>query len=152
MSTTAGVPDVAELLQRVPALPENGRALLSLVAVDDLARLLATLARATRAIPLGTVHHAAHPHPPILREFVALLGETLGLPVPQHGLALDDYLTRLHTTPGKVSAHQAERGSPPAPKGADATDAVSEVTAPPDVFHVKHSRGAEDPQVSRPTP
>ncbi|MDF2271403.1 NAD-dependent epimerase/dehydratase family protein [Streptomyces coacervatus] len=101
------VPALAELLQRVPALPENGRARLSLVAVDDLARLLATLARASEALPPGTVHHAAHPHTPTLREFVALLGDTLGLPVPQDGLTLDDYLTRLRQTPGRASAHQA---------------------------------------------
>jgi len=101
------VPSIAELLRRVPALPEDGRARLSLVAVDDLAGLLATLARAPGRVPPGTVHHAAHPHTPTLREFVTLLGDTLGLPVPADGLALDDYLARLHETPGKVSAHQA---------------------------------------------
>ncbi|MGW2723624.1 NAD-dependent epimerase/dehydratase family protein [Streptomyces sp. NPDC001492] len=101
------VPGVTELLRRVPALPGNGRARLSLVAVDDLARLLATLARTPEHVPPGTVHHAAHPHAPTLREFVALLGETLGIPAPQDGLALDDYLTRLRTAPGRVSAHQA---------------------------------------------
>jgi nucleoside-diphosphate-sugar epimerase len=101
------VPAVAELLRRVPALPEGGRARLSLVAVDDLARLLATLARAPERVPPGTVHHAAHPHAPTLRDFVTLLGDTLGLPVPRDGLALDDYLARLRETPGRVSAHQA---------------------------------------------
>ncbi|MFF4505587.1 NAD-dependent epimerase/dehydratase family protein [Streptomyces sp. NPDC001401] len=103
------VPSVAELLQRVPALPENGRARLSLVAVDDLARLLATLARTPEHVPPGTVHHAAHPHAPTLRDLVVLLGDTLGLPAPQDGLALDDYLARLRETPGRVSAHQARQ-------------------------------------------
>lgn len=101
------VPSVAELLRRVGALPEDGRARLSLVAVADLARLLATLARTPDLVPPGTTHHAAHPHTPTLREFVSLLGETLGLPVPTQGLALDDYLARLGKAPGKVSAHQA---------------------------------------------
>jgi nucleoside-diphosphate-sugar epimerase len=101
------VPAVAELLRRVPALPEDGRARLSLVAVDDLARLLATLARAPERVPGGTAHHAAHPQAPALREFVELLGATLGLPVPAAGLPLDDYLARLREAPGKVSAHQA---------------------------------------------
>jgi nucleoside-diphosphate-sugar epimerase len=101
------VPSLAELLRRVQALPEDGRARLSLVAVDDLARLLATLARTPDLLPPGTTHHAAHPYAPSLREFVSLLGETLGLPVPTEGLALDDYLARLRETPGKVSAHQA---------------------------------------------
>lgn len=101
------VPSIAELLQRVPALPEDGRARLSLVAVDDLARLLAAHARSPERVPRGTVHHAAHPHAPSLREFVSLLGDTLGLPVPTEGLALGDYLARLREAPGRVSAHQA---------------------------------------------
>ncbi|WP_123966246.1 hypothetical protein [Streptomyces sp. TLI_185] len=176
------VPAIGELLQRVPALPENGRARLSLVAVDDLARLPATLARTPEHIPPGTVHHAAHPHAPTLREFVTLLGETHGLPVPQDGLALHDHLTRLHTTPGRVSAHQAgllaeDRwhrsplvphrlhtrtpdpdtgpGSARQPRGTGRRwhrRRRPPVTPQPYVFHVKHSRGAEDPQVSRPTP
>ncbi len=45
--------------------------------------LPATLARTPEHVPPGTVHHAAHPHAPTLREFVTLLGETLGLPVPR---------------------------------------------------------------------
>ncbi|WP_406443824.1 NAD-dependent epimerase/dehydratase family protein [Streptomyces sp. NBC_01613] len=101
------VPAIAELLRRVPALPEDGRARLSLVAVDDLARLLTTLALTPGRVPPGTAHHAAHPHALTLREFVTLLGDTLGLPVPTDGLALDDYLARLRETPGRVSAHQA---------------------------------------------
>ncbi|MFR0358773.1 NAD-dependent epimerase/dehydratase family protein [Streptomyces sediminimaris] len=101
------VPSIAELLRRVPALPEDGTARLSLVAVGDLARLLAALASRPERVPHGTVHHAAHPHAPTLREFVSLLGDTLGLPVPSKGLPLGDYLARLREAPGKVSAHQA---------------------------------------------
>ncbi|MFJ9540112.1 NAD-dependent epimerase/dehydratase family protein [Streptomyces sp. NPDC101225] len=101
------VPSVAELLRRVPALPGDGTARLSLVAVDDLGRLLAVLARVPERVPSRSVHHAAHPHAPTLREFVSLLGDTVGLPVPTEVLALDSYLARLRDAPGKVSAHQA---------------------------------------------
>ena len=101
------VPSIAELLRRVPALPGDGSARQSLVAVDDLARLLAVLAWTPERIPPRSVHHAAHPHAPTLREFVSLLGDTVGLPVPTEVLALDDYLARLQEAPGRVSAHQA---------------------------------------------
>ncbi|MEU5098295.1 NAD-dependent epimerase/dehydratase family protein [Streptomyces sp. NPDC020996] len=101
------VPSLAELLDRVPALPEDGRARLSLVAVGDLARLLAALARDPGLAAPGTVHHAAHPDTLTLREFTGLLGDTLGLPVPSAGLPLDAYLARLAEAPGTVSAHQA---------------------------------------------
>ncbi|MHC3470247.1 NAD-dependent epimerase/dehydratase family protein [Streptomyces sp. 7R007] len=101
------VPGIAELLARVPALPGDGTALLSLVAVADLARLLAVLARTPDLVAPGGVHHAAHPHTLTLRGFATLLGAALDLPVPSAGLPLDAYLTRLAETPGTVSAHQA---------------------------------------------
>lgn len=100
------VPGIAELLERVPALPEGGRARLSLVPVDDLARLLATLARTPRPDLAGTVHHAAHPDTLTLRRFLVLLGDVLGLPLPTAHLALDDYLTLLRGTSGAITPHQ----------------------------------------------
>ncbi|MEV5597007.1 NAD-dependent epimerase/dehydratase family protein [Streptomyces sp. NPDC052496] len=56
------VPALAELLGRVPARWDGGRGLLSMVVVDDLARLFARLALAAYGIP-GGVHHASHPTP-----------------------------------------------------------------------------------------
>lgn len=77
------VPAVTELQQHVPALPENGRARLSLVAVDHLARLLATPARTPEHVPPAPcTTPPAQPHASTRREFVSLLDETLGLPVP----------------------------------------------------------------------
>ncbi|WP_341722316.1 NAD-dependent epimerase/dehydratase family protein [Streptomyces rimosus] len=71
------VPALAELLGRVPARWDGGRGLLSVVAVEDLARLFVRLALgpygtsgtpgtsgapASSGIPRG-IHHASHPTP-----------------------------------------------------------------------------------------
>ncbi|MFD0316404.1 NAD-dependent epimerase/dehydratase family protein [Streptomyces flavalbus] len=101
------VPLLAELLRRVPALVGHGRARLSVVAVADLGRLLATLALDPAAVPEGSVHHAGHPDPVTLRDLVRELGRTVGLPVPEDGLDVAPYLERLAAVPGRASAHQA---------------------------------------------
>ncbi|MGV9266405.1 NAD-dependent epimerase/dehydratase family protein [Kitasatospora sp. NPDC003701] len=56
------VPCLAELTRRVPARWDGGAALLSLVAVEDLARLVAGLAVGPDPAP-GGIHHAGHPEP-----------------------------------------------------------------------------------------
>ncbi|MFB8775448.1 NAD-dependent epimerase/dehydratase family protein [Streptomyces broussonetiae] len=101
------VPMIADMLRRVPALVEDGRARLSFVAVDDLGRLLAALALDPAAVPAGSVHHAAHPEPVTLRGFVRELGRTLGLPVPADGLDTESYVRRLDAEPGRATGHQA---------------------------------------------
>ncbi|CAL9286845.1 NAD-dependent epimerase/dehydratase family protein [Streptomyces sp. SudanB182_2057] len=55
------VPAFAELAERVPPRWLGGSGLLSLVDVDDLARL--AVAAAVAEIPVRGVHHAAHPVP-----------------------------------------------------------------------------------------
>ncbi|MCW5253051.1 NAD-dependent epimerase/dehydratase family protein [Streptomyces sp. SHP 1-2] len=93
------VPALARLLCRTPLLPDGGRARLSLVAVDDLARLLAVLARTPGALPPGTVHHAAHPDTVTLRGLAGMLAAVLGVPEPGAGVSCDAYLALLRGTP-----------------------------------------------------
>ncbi|MGK5628460.1 NAD-dependent epimerase/dehydratase family protein [Streptomyces sp. URMC 123] len=100
------VPLIAELLERVPAWVDGGRALLSLVAVDDLARLIAALALdAERPLP-GGVRHAAHPRPVTFRSFLTLLTEHVGLALPTADLSLDQYGARLSRTEGRATPRQ----------------------------------------------
>ncbi|MFF4604375.1 NAD-dependent epimerase/dehydratase family protein [Streptomyces sp. NPDC001339] len=101
------VPVITELLRRVPAWVDGGRALLSLVAVDDLARLLATLALTAvdAALPTG-VYHAAHPDPVPFSELLTLLARHTGLPLPADDLTYDEYVTRLHQVPGRATERQ----------------------------------------------
>ncbi|NKI44374.1 NAD-dependent epimerase/dehydratase family protein [Streptomyces physcomitrii] len=100
------VPALAELLHRVPALPAEGRALLSFVAVDDLAALLTELALSPDDLTPG-IQHAAHPDPVPLHEFAALLTRHLGLAAPTASLTAEQYLDRVRDTPGRVTPHQA---------------------------------------------
>lgn len=101
------VPAVAELLGRVPAWCDGGRALLSMIAVDDLARLLTAAAMSyDPVLPPGTVHHANHPEPVSLRDLLIELCLGVGLPLPQEDLTYEDYRGRLAAVPGWVTERQ----------------------------------------------
>ncbi|MGW6565649.1 NAD-dependent epimerase/dehydratase family protein [Streptomyces sp. NPDC054975] len=99
------VPALAELVARVPARWDGGRGLLSLVDVDDLARLIATLATSADAPPSG-VHHASHPRPVSNGALMTELA-TLGiLPAPEEDWPWDTCVAHLHATPGRMSERQ----------------------------------------------
>ncbi|GCD45121.1 NAD-dependent epimerase/dehydratase family protein [Streptomyces paromomycinus] len=110
------VPALAELLHRVPARWDGGRGLLSVVAVEDLARLFVRLALAPGGVP-GGVHHASHPTPVRNGDLMdTLIGHGV-LPrptatAPHDGpgsgpdLSWDACLERLAAVPGRVSARQ----------------------------------------------
>lgn len=101
------VPALAELLDRVPARWDGGRGLLSVVAVDDLARLFARLALAPHDTPAG-VHHASHPAPvrngDLMDTLIAhdVFGPVANLPE----LSWEECLARLRDCPGRVSERQ----------------------------------------------
>ncbi|MDT9690275.1 NAD(P)-dependent oxidoreductase [Streptomyces sp. P9(2023)] len=99
------VPALAELLDRVPARWDGGRGLLSMVDVDDLAGLIATLATSPDAPPPG-IHHASHPDPvsngALLKELAALDI----LPAPQEDWPWDACVSQLQSNPGRVSERQ----------------------------------------------
>ncbi|MEO3755850.1 NAD(P)-dependent oxidoreductase [Streptomyces sp. B6B3] len=103
------VPALAELVRRVPGRWDGGRGLLSLVAVDDLGRLVAAAATAD-AVPAG-VYHAAHPEPVRCGDLLAALVERRILPPPggadgaEH-LPWDACLRRLRASRGRVSERQ----------------------------------------------
>ncbi|MCD9878202.1 NAD-dependent epimerase/dehydratase family protein [Streptomyces guryensis] len=77
-------PAFAELTRRVPPEWDGGAGLLSLVDVDDLARLAA--AAVTVGTPVRGVHHAAHPVPVASGRLRRVLAE-LGLAEPARGHA-----------------------------------------------------------------
>ncbi|MFB7468807.1 NAD-dependent epimerase/dehydratase family protein [Streptomyces sp. NPDC056224] len=56
------VPAYAAYVQAVPALWDGGRGLHSVVAVEDLARLIVRIGRGAR-LPEGSIWHAGHPDP-----------------------------------------------------------------------------------------
>lgn len=99
------VPALAELLQRVPARWDGGRGLLSIVDVDDLARLIATLATSPTAPPPG-IHHASHPHPVSSGDLMAELTALDILPAADEDWPWSTCLEQLHAIPGRVSERQ----------------------------------------------
>ncbi|WP_244409272.1 NAD-dependent epimerase/dehydratase family protein [Streptomyces albofaciens] len=129
------VPALAELLGRVPARWDGGRGLLSVVAVEDLARLFVRLALApydtpgtpgasitsttpntstttgipgTPGIPSG-VYHASHPTPVSNGDLMdTLLAHDVfpDAPAALPDLSWSDCLQRLEAVPGRVSERQ----------------------------------------------
>ncbi|MFJ5680519.1 NAD-dependent epimerase/dehydratase family protein [Streptomyces sp. NPDC093097] len=100
------VPTIVELMRRVPAWVDGGRALLSLVAVDDLARLLAVLALSPPETPTAGTHHAAHPDPIAFRDLLGHLSRHLGVPTPVEDGSYEDYVARLSQVPGRATERQ----------------------------------------------
>lgn len=101
------VPALRELVERVPARWDGGRALSSAVDVGDLARLVAAQARAgpDHALPPG-VYHASHPVPVRNKDLMARLAELGVLPPVTDDWPLERCLRRLRETPGRISERQ----------------------------------------------
>lgn len=99
------VPGLRELLRRVPARWDGGRGQLSLVAVEDLARLITALATAPDAVPSGTFH-AGHPVPVRCGELLARLAELDVLPSVTDDWTWEQCLQRLREVPGRISERQ----------------------------------------------
>ncbi|WP_431961804.1 NAD-dependent epimerase/dehydratase family protein [Actinacidiphila sp. bgisy160] len=94
------VPRLVRTLTALPVSVDGGRALLSLVAVEDLAAAIAALAVAGWGpVPGGEVHHVAHPEPVAVRELAAALTEHLGVPAPVAGLTYGEALELLAGRP-----------------------------------------------------
>ncbi|MFJ8111535.1 NAD-dependent epimerase/dehydratase family protein [Streptomyces sp. NPDC096132] len=100
------VPALRELVERVPAAWDGGRALLTVVDVGDLGRLIAAVAVGARAVPPG-VYHAGHPEPVRIGDLLAELA-THGVlpPRPDADWPLPVCLERLRETPGRASERQ----------------------------------------------
>ncbi|MFF7266249.1 NAD-dependent epimerase/dehydratase family protein [Streptomyces sp. NPDC008159] len=99
------VPALAELRERVPARWDGGRAMLSLVDVDDLARLITTLATA-RDAPASGVYHASHPLPVTNGDLMAELTALDVLPAAEEDWPWATCLDRLRSVPGRMSERQ----------------------------------------------
>ncbi|GKQ41676.1 NAD(P)-dependent oxidoreductase [Streptomyces sp. A012304] len=100
------VPGLRELVERVPAEWDGGRALLSVVDVGDLARLIAAVAVGPHPVPPG-VHHAAHPDPVRVGDLLAALSAQGVLPPrPSADWPWSTCLERLRATPGRASERQ----------------------------------------------
>lgn len=73
------VPELINLIQLLGDLPNTDHVRLSTIAVDDLARALTGLVTRSDSLPPGTVLHANHPTPTVLRTMIDTVTTNLGL-------------------------------------------------------------------------
>ncbi|HMJ16308.1 MAG TPA: NAD-dependent epimerase/dehydratase family protein [Polyangiaceae bacterium] len=92
------IPAFARLLLGLPFWINGGHARLSVIAVDELARLIAAWCRSSGAARVG-VYHANFPEPVSVREIGATLASSLGLPLPSEEVDFDELMTRLNAPP-----------------------------------------------------
>ncbi|KJY42032.1 autoregulator biosynthesis protein [Streptomyces sp. NRRL B-1568] len=101
------LPAVQDAVRRVPALWDGGRGLLSLVDVDDLARLIARIATVPAAQALAPgVYHAGHPRPVPSGEWIAAMAARGLVEQPVRDWPLDRCLAELRGRPGGVTERQ----------------------------------------------
>ncbi|MEU9481047.1 NAD(P)-dependent oxidoreductase [Streptomyces sp. NPDC048191] len=100
------VPALRELVERVPAVWDGDRALLSVVDVGDLGRLIAAVAVGGAVVPSGT-YHASHPEPVRVGDLLTELAAHQVLPArPGADWPWPVCLERLRRAPGRVSERQ----------------------------------------------
>lgn len=73
------VPELVKLIRLLSGLPHDDQVRLSTIAVDDLAGVLAGLVTHADALPPGTVLHANHPTPTVLRTMIDTVVSNIGL-------------------------------------------------------------------------
>jgi nucleoside-diphosphate-sugar epimerase len=73
------VPELIKLIKLLGDLPNADHVKVSTIAVDDLARALTGLVTRSDALPPGTVLHANHPAPTVLRTMIDTVTRNVGL-------------------------------------------------------------------------
>lgn len=96
------VPALLRLLREVPATVDGGRARMSVVAVDDLARAIVGVA----ASGLTGVHHVNHPRPVTMRELLDRLGRHIGCRRPTRDIDRATHRELLREARFPLSDHQ----------------------------------------------
>jgi 2-alkyl-3-oxoalkanoate reductase len=85
------------LLRTIGGLPDGGPALQSVIDVDDLAQIVAMLARSGWDLAPGQVFHACHPEPVSVAGLAATVAGTLGVDLPMRPVPLGQAGLRLGT-------------------------------------------------------
>ncbi|MEV0887794.1 NAD(P)-dependent oxidoreductase [Streptomyces microflavus] len=99
------VPVLGQLLKAVPALWDAGKAMLSLVGVEELARLIVHTGL-TGALPAGRVWHAGHPEPVRTAELLSALDRHGILAAPVDAIPWQACRERLSLSGGVPSERQ----------------------------------------------
>ncbi|MGW0763016.1 NAD-dependent epimerase/dehydratase family protein [Streptomyces sp. NPDC002814] len=97
------IPTLARMLQHVPTWPDHTPPHTSIIAVQDLARLITALTH--HPPPPATTYHAADPHPLPINHLLTHLHHTLPLP-PTHPTPLTQHRTQIQTHLPHLTDHQ----------------------------------------------
>jgi nucleoside-diphosphate-sugar epimerase len=89
------VPGLIWMLRTIGGLPDGGHCLQSVIDVDDLARIVAALARQDWGPGPAQVYHACHPEPVSLAALAATVVAALGLDLALHPVPLAEAGQRL---------------------------------------------------------
>jgi nucleoside-diphosphate-sugar epimerase len=100
------VPTLVRWLRAVPAWAEGGSARTSVIAVGDLARVIAAFALEPGLGRAGEVFHVADPRPVRVRSLLTSVCEALDLPLPAADLRLDEHRARTRAALAWLSEHQ----------------------------------------------
>jgi nucleoside-diphosphate-sugar epimerase len=102
------VPTLLRLLEKIPALIDSGAARTSVVAVTDLARVIAALARMAWGRAPGAVFHVSDPRPVRMWELIGLLCARLGRSMPEESLPAKDHRELTRRQLPEMTDHQFE--------------------------------------------
>lgn len=100
------VPTLVRWLRAVPAWAEGGSARTSVIAVGDLAKVIAAFALDPGLGRPGEVFHVADPRPVRVRSLLTSVCEALDLPLPAADLRLDEHRARTRAALAWLSDHQ----------------------------------------------
>lgn len=100
------VPTLLRLLDRVPAWIDGGTALMSIVSVQDLAKVPAALARLPWGPRPGAVFHVSQPEPVTVLSLAHKVCIPLGLSLPEHDLPTDVHRELTRTAIPHMTDHQ----------------------------------------------
>lgn len=99
------IPGVVRLAEAVPAWSDGGLALSSLIAVEDLARVVAALAGTAWSAGEG-VYHVNQPAPVRMRDLVELVSRLLGCPLPHGDIPGAEHWTLASSALPELTRHQ----------------------------------------------
>jgi nucleoside-diphosphate-sugar epimerase len=100
------VPTLLRLLRQVPAWIEGGCARMSVVAAEDLGRVVASLALLPWEPTAGAVFHVNHPEPVSVYALTRKVCGQLGLPLPEHDLPVAAHRALTRRAVPELTDHQ----------------------------------------------
>lgn len=88
------VPAMLAFIRRLGALIDQGKAVVSVISVDDLALVAASLASGRSEWTAGTLYHAAYPKPVMVSDILKTCAQSLDVVLPHDSLSAEQAFSR----------------------------------------------------------